>query len=175
MKDDFCSYCGHDFRLSSKGEDVPLGAFPRTCQNCNKVTYSNPTPVAVIVQPVSFESNEVGVITVRRSIPPEGVLALPGGFIDRGETWQHACARELEEETGTIIDERGVAEFAVRSVASGNVLIFGLAPPIPHEKLPPFKLNGEASERVITKAPMTLAFATHTEILKLYFDRLSPT
>jgi 8-oxo-dGTP diphosphatase len=41
------------------------------------------------------------VLLIRRARPPfEGRHALPGGFVDVGETVEAACRRELEEETG---------------------------------------------------------------------------
>ena len=40
------------------------------------------------------------VLLIRRRNPPfEGYLALPGGFVEIGETVEHACKRELFEET----------------------------------------------------------------------------
>jgi 8-oxo-dGTP diphosphatase len=39
------------------------------------------------------------IVLIRRKHPPPG-WALPGGFIDAGETAQHAAVREAMEETG---------------------------------------------------------------------------
>lgn len=46
-----------------------------------------------------------GLVLIRRRFPPfQGGYALPGGFVEVGETVEAACARELLEETGLEVD-----------------------------------------------------------------------
>jgi ADP-ribose pyrophosphatase YjhB (NUDIX family) len=131
QKDSHCSYCGHTFSA-----DQP---WPRRCGQCGSTSYRNPLPVAVVLVPVGD-----GLLVVRRSIPPQqGELALPGGFITTGESWQEAGAREVSEETGLTIDPADVHLFDVHSAPDGTVLIFGLVLPRTAEEMPPFAPNSE--------------------------------
>ena len=47
------------------------------------------------------------IVVIRRSHPPPG-HALPGGFVDIGETVEHAAMREAREETGLEITLREI-------------------------------------------------------------------
>lgn len=158
-KNSHCSYCGAAF-----GESQP---WPRTCTGCGSTSYLNPLPVSVVLLPV-----DGGLLTVRRDIEPQrGKLALPGGFISLGESWQQAGARELEEETGFRIDPGEIRDFRVLSAPDGTVLIFGLARERTSAELPAFARNEEASEVVVIRSPEPLAFPLHTQIVEEYFAR----
>lgn len=156
-----CSYCGQAFATEQ--------AWPRTCANCQQTSYLNPTPVSVVVLPV-----DNGVLTVRRGIEPrKGSIALPGGFINLGESWQQAGARELFEETGITISANEITLFNVLSAPDGTVLIFGLAQKRAAAELPAFVPSEETSEMVVVTEMTTLAFPLHTQVLKEYFEKNS--
>jgi len=158
-KNSFCSYCGHPF--------APDQPWPRRCAHCQNVTYVNPLPVAVLLLPV-----DDGVLVVRRTIQPrQGYLALPGGFIELGESWQAAAARELSEEAGISVDPQTIRDFHVHSAPDGTVLIFGLAPAVRSADLPAFIPTAEASERVVITEPIELAFSLHTQAVTEFFHR----
>ena len=157
-----CTYCGTAF--------PPGTGWPRSCSHCHQISYRNPIPVSVILLPV-----DGGVLAVRRAIPPRlGELALPGGFVNFGETWQEAGAREVLEETGLRIDPGEIRDFRIRSAPDGTLILFGLAHPRAQADLPPFTPNDEASERVILRAPTAMAFQLHEEVIRDYLDPRHP-
>ena len=154
-----CSYCGHPFEADQ--------AWPRLCAACGNTSFVNPLPVSVVLLPV-----DDGLLAVRRNIEPQiGQLALPGGYINRGEAWQQAGARELLEETGIAVPAEDLREFRVKSAPGYNTLIvFGLARRMRSSDLPPFAPNEETQEICVLNAPQELAFSTHTEALREYFE-----
>jgi 8-oxo-dGTP diphosphatase len=87
------------------------------CVQCGFVFYLNPKAVSV----AAF-SHDNGVVLVRRAIEPaKGSWALPGGFIDLGETAAAAAIRETMEETGFQIRPTGILD--VYSAGGNEVLL----------------------------------------------------
>lgn len=58
----------------------------------------NPVPTVDIIIEVIREDGRTGVVLIERKNPPFG-WALPGGFVDYGESLEQAAVREAREET----------------------------------------------------------------------------
>ena len=48
---------------------------------------------------------ELKVVLVRRRDPPRDLFAIPGGFVDVGESVEEAIVREVKEETNLSLDK----------------------------------------------------------------------
>ncbi len=157
-RDAHCGDCGQAFAAGA--------AWPRTCSGCGQITYRNPVPVAVLLVPVADR-----VLLIRRGIEPgKGLLALPGGYVNFGETWEQAAVRETFEETGLRLRAREVRCYRVLSTPDRRqLLIFGLAPEQSETRLKAFRANEETTGWELVSKPRRLAFSTHTRVLKEYF------
>jgi len=70
------------------------------CPACGAAVteYKNPMPVVDIIIRMTADDGRDGIVLIRRKNTPRG-WALPGGFVDYGETVEAAAAREALEET----------------------------------------------------------------------------
>jgi len=86
----FCPECGS--KLSSKVID---GASRVICENsdCGFVHWNNPTPVVAAL--VKFNDKY---IIAQNALWPKGVFSGITGYLEQGETPEHAVVREVKEE-----------------------------------------------------------------------------
>lgn len=61
----------------------------------------NPVPTVDII--IEMRGSESGIVLIERKNPPFG-WALPGGFVEYGETLEQAAVREAKEETSLDIE-----------------------------------------------------------------------
>lgn len=162
VRDSHCSACGARY---------PDGTgWPRQCPSCGSWAYRNPLPVAVALVPVR-DGSDTGLVVIRRTIEPSrGTLALPGGFIDLGESWEQAVARELGEETGIAASPAEVAlADALTDDAGAYLLLFGLLPERAAHELPPSVPTAETAGYELLCAPAELGFPLHTVAARRWF------
>jgi ADP-ribose pyrophosphatase YjhB (NUDIX family) len=70
------------------------------CSKCgNEIeVYQNPIPTVDII----IEVESKGIVLIKRKNPPYG-WAIPGGFVDYGESLEEAAIREAKEETNLAV------------------------------------------------------------------------
>ena len=117
-QDSHCSWCGTEFT-----EKV---TWPRQCFRCNHPSFKNPIPIVVaLIRVFDQPGSQCGWLIEQRNIPPEkGGWALPSGYVNFGETWQQAAARELKEEVGLDSKPEDYELLEIQPTQQGNMLIF---------------------------------------------------
>jgi 8-oxo-dGTP diphosphatase len=70
--------------------------------------HKNPFPTVDIIIEIEREDGRPGIVLVERKFPPFG-WALPGGFVEYGESLEEAAVREAKEETS--LDIKLVEQF----------------------------------------------------------------
>lgn len=104
----FCPDCGAAVSLQAVAGDTRQRYI---CGGCGKTHYQNPNVLVAAYVCVGDR-----ILWMKRGTAPAiGKWAMPGGFMERDETPEMAAARELEEETGIVVDP---AEMNLVSVSS---------------------------------------------------------
>lgn len=70
--------------------------------------HKNPFPTVDIIIEIEREDGRTGIVLIERKYPPHG-WALPGGFVEYGESLEETAVREAKEETS--LDIRLVEQF----------------------------------------------------------------
>src|SRR6185436_9657851 len=94
----FCPRCG-----KPRSDEIPLQPFQ--CATCGFHYYFNP---CLAVAAILFGPDDQALFIRRAKEPAKGKLAVPGGFVDIGETAEDGMRREIKEEVNL---EVGPLEF----------------------------------------------------------------
>ncbi|HWC30501.1 MAG TPA: NUDIX hydrolase [Dehalococcoidia bacterium] len=90
----FCRECGHALE-----QRLAFGKTRGVCPACGYTHFEDPkVAVGVVVE------MDGGIVLGRRNHEPKmGCWSFPSGFVDAGEVPEDAAAREVEEETGVLV------------------------------------------------------------------------
>jgi NADH pyrophosphatase NudC (nudix superfamily) len=162
---DFCHYCGTKYQQ--------VAVFPRVCTNdaCKREVYDSPNVVAVGIIPMGD-----GILGGVRGIPGYGYgkRAFLGGFVEKGESIEEACAREAFEETGIQLDPQRFKQFYSAPTPGGQILSFCLYNEVIDESLlDTAVLCDETLEVVKLNFSDDLAFPLHNDAMKKYQEYLA--
>jgi ADP-ribose pyrophosphatase YjhB (NUDIX family) len=139
------------------------------CPHCGEEVerYRNPFPTVDIIIEVKG-----GIVLILRKNPPYG-WAIPGGFVDYGETLEEAAVREAKEETDLdveLISQLGAYSEPERDPRQHSISYVFIARA---EGTPePLDDASDAGIFDMTSLPKTMAF-DHKKILNDYFKRCS--
>lgn len=152
----YCQHCPEP--LAAKGP-------PYRCVNGHEY-WDPPKPVAVAILRVG-----PSVVLVQRAIAPKiGDWCLPGGYVQRGETFAAAAARELFEETGISIPIPNFMYLCEAAVLEAGVnLVFFVAIWPDSAPLPDFVHDHESFAVMtcsMTQLPENMAFPTHVDAIQ---------
>lgn len=138
----------------------------RKCPRCGEKLeqYRNPVPTVDVI----IELDGSGIVLIRRKNPPYG-WALPGGFVDYGESLEEAAVREAKEETSldvTLLDQFHTYSDPKRDPRQHTITTVYMA----RAKGTPKAADDAAAIGIFRKddLPEEMAF-DHREILRDYF------
>jgi ADP-ribose pyrophosphatase YjhB (NUDIX family) len=130
----FCVCCGGAAEWRQLPDDHRARA---VCGTCGHVSYQGPQ---LLVLTVVFAEGRL--LLLRRGQEPyRGKLAVPGGFVEAGESLEMAAIRETGEEVGLVLERDALLPFMHMSLPAINqvqmVFIAKLAKRLPLRPSPP--------------------------------------
>jgi hydroxymethylpyrimidine/phosphomethylpyrimidine kinase len=159
----FCAVCGDSLVRE------PGGGGHLHCGSCGSVHYRNPLPAATLLV-----MSEGKLMLVERAVEPgRGLLSLPGGFMETGETPLECGARELLEETGLILREAKLFALESDETVYGGIMLAAYevtawsGTPVPGD-------DASAIVWVEPGAVPPLAFRAHDRLVASLAARLQP-
>lgn len=161
----FCPYCG-----SQLGQREREGRIRLYCESENRFVYENPIPASTAL--VQDESGRI-LLVLRNREPGKNQWALPGGFVETGESPEEAARRELEEETGLTAVEPDLIDIIYQESDFYRVslLIIGYH----FSRYEGETRAGDDADEVqffgADELP-ELAFESHSEIISIFLERL---
>ncbi len=143
------------------------------CPNCGTEIrrYKNPVPTVDIIIEVETPEGKTGIVLIERKNFPPG-WAIPGGFVDYGESCEQAAVREAREETSLdvkLIRQLGAYSDPNRDPRQHTISIVFVA----RAKGTPVAADDAKNVGIFTRdtLPVMLAF-DHRRILNDYFESL---
>ena len=139
------------------------------CPHCGKeiTRYRNPFPTVDVI--IRYNG---GVVMIERGNPPYG-WAIPGGFMEYGESAEEGAAREMKEETG--LDLENLTLFTVRSKPDRDPRFHTVTIVYTADGVGDLKAGDDAANaRVVSldALPDVIAF-DHREVLELFHQQQS--
>lgn len=132
--------------------------------------YKNPLPTVDIIIEIETEDGRQGIVLIKRKNPPYG-WALPGGFVDYGESLEQAAVREAKEETSLDIQlqcQMHTYSDPKRDPRKHTISTVFIA----HAEGNPVAQDDAQKIKVISKDELNFPLAfDHNKILSDYFDR----
>lgn len=160
----FCPSCGGRNIRERGGKAVD-------CGDCGYLYYHNTAAAAAVI----LETHGGILLSRRNADPGRGLLDLPGGFADYGESYESALRREIKEETGMELgtltyfgsfpntyEYRDVTYFTADAVFTASLPEGG-----------PVRLSDEIREMVLVRPGSVnfddMAFEVTKRVLKAYW------
>jgi len=160
----FCPRCGGK-SIESHLDKAML------CSGCGFLYFHNTASAVAVI----LESGDGVLLSRRNADPGRGMLDLPGGFVDYGESCESALRREIREETGMELGALTYFGSFPNAYRYGDVMYF-TTDVVYIAAMPagfPVKVNAEIQEMVLVRPESVdfnaLAFEVTKGVLKAYW------